>query len=185
MEKMVATMVPTGKERHVPGVFWKPNEGFVDSLAEFCRGRRVLEVFAGNGYMAGLLAARGVDVVATSVLSGMDCHSKGMWHDVWNCDAVSAVREFGGCRDLLLMCWPTVTEKAEMAAREWGGETVFVGEVTDYSKNWLGGCATDSFFERMEVLGEISGYRGNMLEKALVMRHDGLVPAPSRRVGMW
>lgn len=42
-----------------PGVFWKPNETFVTELADWLKGRRVLEVFAGNGFLASLLAKQG------------------------------------------------------------------------------------------------------------------------------
>ena len=138
----------------VPGVFWRPSEVFVDELAMAMRDKKVLEVFAGNGYLAGLLAQRGIDVVATSVLSSMDAHQRGLYHPVQDLDAVRAVRQLGADCDVLLMCWPTVTNQAVMAADLWAQDArrqiVFIGEFTDYSKHHLGGCATDEFFERMK-----------------------------------
>lgn len=156
--------------RDVPGVYWRPAQAFVDELAAALKGKKVLEVFAGNGYLAGLLAQRGIDVLATSVLSSMDAHQHGIYHPVQDLNAVRAVVELGGARDVLLMCWPTVTDQALMAAEVWTQHAersiVFIGEFTDYAKNHLGGCATDEFFERFNPSQVFPSYRGNMLEKA-------------------
>ena len=156
--------------RDVAGVFWRPSEAFVVELAAALAGKKVLEVFAGNGYLAGLLAQRGIDVVATSVLSSMDAHQRGLYHPVHDVNAVRAVIQLGVDCDVLLMCWPTVTNQALLAADLWsrdaGRQIVFIGEFTDYAKNHLGGCATDEFFERFRPTQDFASYRGNMLEKA-------------------
>jgi 2-polyprenyl-3-methyl-5-hydroxy-6-metoxy-1,4-benzoquinol methylase len=49
-----------------PGVYWVATQGFVDELADHLRGKRVLEVFAGNGFLAAHLARAGVDIRATT-----------------------------------------------------------------------------------------------------------------------
>lgn len=151
----------------VAGLYWRPNDQFVHELAMALQGRRVLEIFAGNGYLAGLLSARGVDILATSILSSMDAHERGVYHPVEDMDAVEAVKAYGNDRDVLLMCWPTVTNQALYAAQDWGDKPIiFIGEFTDYEKNHLGGCATDEFFERFSMTHEFTCYNGNMLEKA-------------------
>jgi hypothetical protein len=154
-------------ERAAVGAFWRPNEAFVDELADALRGRRVLEVFAGNGLLAGLLAARGVDVVATSILSSMDRHEAGLYHPVEPLDAVAAALIYQE-RDALLMCWPTVTPAALAACEIWGEgrPIVFIGEFTDYTLGHLGGCATDDFFARFVREKDFATYQGNMMERA-------------------
>jgi hypothetical protein len=64
------------------GSFWRPNEAFVEELASYLAGKRVLEIFSGNGLLAGLLNARGVDVRATTLLSSHDSHRLGFFHPV-------------------------------------------------------------------------------------------------------
>lgn len=160
--------------RDVRGVFWRPNDAFIAELAHELQGKRVLEVFAGNGYLAGLLAARGVNVLATSILSGMDAHTMGVYHPVEDLDAVQAVAQYHAERDILLMSWPTTTPRAFLAAARWeqlkGAPVCFIGEFTDYNKRHLGGCATDEFFECFMPSKIFSTYRGNPLERAAVGR---------------
>lgn len=152
-----------------PYCYWRPSAGFIDELSTYLSGKRVLEVFAGNGLLAAHLAARGIDVVATTTYSGHDGHHDGFYHPVENLSAVSAVSKHVDVVDVLLMCWPTVTRDALLAARRWGGDVVYIGEVTDYSKNHLGGCADDEFFEQMKWSREFAQYRTtNPMEKAMV-----------------
>lgn len=148
---------------------------FVDALADILQGARVLEVFAGNGLLASRLAARGVGITATSLLSGHDGHERGLRHPVIEMDAVSAVREFGEAADVLLMSWPTTTEATTRAVLEWGSEkpVVFLGEITrrELGGVGLGGCATDTFFEATEILRDLPGYEPrNRLDRAVVLR---------------
>lgn len=156
----------------VLGAYWMPNPQFVDELAQFLKGKRVLEVFAGNGFLASLLAAQGVSIRATTRFSGHDAHEHGLYHDVEDVDAVTAVRQYAHAHDVLLMCWPTVTPAALLAVAEWGvdRDLVYIGEVTDYQNGHLAGCATDEFFACMAFTQRFKSYRGNMLEAALVGR---------------
>lgn len=154
------------------GVFWKPSSKFIDELATYLKGRKVLELFAGNGYLAGLLAAEGVEVLSTTIFSGHDTHEYGLYHDVEELSAVDAVLAYGDSRDILLVSWPTVTNAVLQAALLWGPgrPIVFIGEMTDYSKGHYGGCATDDFFEHFEVTHRFTTYRGNQQEHAVVGR---------------
>lgn len=122
--------------------------------------------------MAALLNHAGVAITATTRFSSHDAHAHGLYFPVLESDAPRAVGALGRDHDVLLMSWPTVTEAALVAAYRWGFEKhiVFIGEVTDYSKGHLGGCATDEFFEAIEVVHRFESYRGNMLEAAFVCR---------------
>lgn len=166
----------------VTGSYWKPSEDFLNDLSEALQGRKVLEIFAGNGYLAGLLAKRGIDITATSLLTGMDAHERGIYHPVRDVDALVAVRELGDGMDVLLMCWPTTTPVALRACEAWGSDRdiVYIGEFTDYSQNHLGGCATDEYFEALRVDKIFESYGGNQMEKALIGRV--IPPAPELRI---
>jgi hypothetical protein len=156
----------------VPGLYWEPKLKFIEELATFLKKRKVLEIFAGNGYLAGLLHARGVRVTATTRFASHDAHERGLYHPVEELDAVTAVSVYGDKHDVLLISWPTVSPVVLHAVREWGPDKdiVFIGEVTDYSKGHLGGCATDAFFERVAFSRKFDSYQCNMLETALVGR---------------
>jgi len=49
-------------------------------------------------------------------------------------------------------------------------ENDYIGEFTDYSKNQLGGCADDEFFETIESFVPFKSYRSSMYEQAGVMK---------------
>lgn len=154
--------------------------GFVDELAAWIGDRKVLEVFAGNGLLASKLMAKGVDIIPTTLLRGHDGHDRGMFCDVVEMEASRAVREYGAGRDVLLMAWPTADMAAFMASATWGGDRpiVFIGEVTDYDKNHLGGCASDEFFAATVETDRFGTYSGrSFLERAAVRKVDmSLVP---------
>jgi len=147
---------------------------FLDELAEILRDRKVLEVFAGNGFLASLLSARGVDIQATSQFAGHDGHQSGMYHPVIEMDASDAVLSLGANADVLLMSWPTADEGATKAALAWGDDRpiVFIGEISrlDEGMLGLGGCASDLFFEITLIERDIASYEPrNRLDRAVIM----------------
>lgn len=164
------------------GVYFAPSEAFADELSEALRGQRVLEIFAGNGLLAGMLARRGVDIVATSVLSGIDNHERGLYHPVMEMEASEAIRELGAERDVLLMSWPNPSRSALRACEAWGVDRplVYIGEVTNYELGHLGGCACDEFFSRLITLREFQSYSKKTMEKALLGALGPPTPQPSR-----
>lgn len=84
---------------------------------------------------------------------------------------MAAVAKHRDQSDVLLICWPVVTEEVLKAARLWGDRPiVYIGEVTDYRKGHLGGCASDAFFEAIEHGQRFESYRGNPLEVAMVCK---------------
>ena len=156
------------------GVYWKPNKQFIDELVEYIGNKSVLEIFAGNGYLAHKLRSKGVNLIATSIFSSHDCHNLKMYSEVLVLDAISAVHEFHN-RDVLLLSWPTTTIEAYRAIELWGPckDIIFIGEVTDYSKNHLGGCSTDHFFESIEITSRFESYLGNYMEHAIICKFRG------------
>lgn len=163
--------IPENYER-VRGNFWRPSKAFVHELSEYLAGREVLEIFAGNGYLARALHSKGIQITATSILSGHDNHEAGFYFPVMEVDAVTAVSQLSGGKDVLLVSWPTVTDQMLKAAIAWGSDRdiIFIGETTDYSKNQLGGCATDEFFEVVREVHRFETYQGNHYESAVVYR---------------
>lgn len=148
---------------------------FLKELTRWIDGRRVLEVFAGNGLLASRLNSLGVDIKATTLFRGHDGHAEGMHHDVEEIEASAAVTKYGNDRDVLLMCWPVSEETAIKASLLWGFDKpiIFIGEVTNYDLGHLGGCASDLFFE---LTGENHVFKEydprNILERASIRQLD-------------
>lgn len=160
--------------RHDPVAYGNFTDPFLDELVAIIGDRKVLEVFAGNGLLASRLAARGVDIIATSQFSGHDGHDFGMHHRVLEMDATEAVLTVGSNADILLMSWPTADEGATKAALAWGADRpiIFIGEMTrfDLGNMGLGGSASDLFFQITVVERDIPSYEPrNFLERAVVM----------------
>lgn len=170
--------LPKTVER-VPGSFWRPNPHFVDELAAALAGRKVLEIFAGNGYLAALLKSRGVEVTPTTIFATHDHHASGCYCPVEELEASQAVAKYGASHGVLLICWPTVTDAVLRAALKWGPEKdiVFIGEWADSSRGLLGGCANDEFFAELQVVHTWDSYKGNMLETAVTARLSAGVAA--------
>jgi hypothetical protein len=134
---------------------------FLDELVQWIDGRRVLEIFAGNGLLAKKLRERGVDILPTTTFQGHDYHHHGMHCEVEELSAAHAVKKYGADCDVLLMSWPVATEDASVASILWGEEKpmIFIGEVTELKIHQLGGCASDSFFEMTKVSHTFQSYQ--------------------------
>lgn len=112
----------------------------VDFIAEHA-GPRLIDPLAGTGYLAALLDARGVDVIATDL---HPCSEDNVWHrdsplwlPVLAADAVDAVTVHGSDRTLLLS-WPPYGEPigTEVLATYPGDRVIYIGEGD-------GGCCGD------------------------------------------
>lgn len=165
-----------GSDTTPAGVFWRPNPDFLQELSSYLEGKRVLEIFAGNGFLARQLKDSGVDVTATSLRMGHDAHFNGLFCDVLEMEASNAVFDYGRKHDFLLVCWPTVTDRLLAALTLWGFNkpVVYIGETPrpELGMGGLSGCATDEFFEVIRWEHEFAHYKGNMLEKAGVIYLD-------------
>lgn len=130
--------------------FAVPDDRALDAIKAISP-RGVVEIGAGRGYWAGLLAERGVDVVA------YDKNPPGQ-DNFWFKDATAFFDVQKGTpqsinkalsRRTLLLCWPYMDSMAVEAAQEYryrGGQTlVYIGE-------GHGGCtADDAFFKELSL----------------------------------
>ncbi|MPZ66237.1 MAG: hypothetical protein GEU83_12210 [Pseudonocardiaceae bacterium] len=131
-----------------------PDDGALDVIAKYSP-QGVVELGAGGGYWAGLLRARGVDVVAYDPQPPQDGPCKwqskpGGWSEVLRGD--ERVVEHHADRTLFL-CWPSYEQTwaadAVQLYHQRGGQTViYVGE-------GAGGCTGDNTLH--QLLGEDDG----------------------------
>jgi hypothetical protein len=91
-------------------LYFLPTEEFLRALIRLCRHlgvRRVLEVGAGEGFMAGALAERGLPVIATD-LEATPCAPYGVTvHRASHLEAVAAWQP-----ELAFWCWPPLGSRA-------------------------------------------------------------------------
>jgi hypothetical protein len=102
-----------------------PSKGAIAAISEFIGNRRLLEVCAGSGLWARLLAASGVRVTATDARPAKPTD----YFPVETLDAEQAVRIHPECQALLL-CWPPLRDAcAFRALRAFAGDqVVLVGD---------------------------------------------------------
>lgn len=155
------------------GVFWRYNQGFISDLSRYLSGNRILEVFSGNGYLASLLKHNGINIKPTTLFSSHDCHHLGLHTDVEEIEAEQAVISYGKDFDVLVVCWPTVTKQVLRAIQAWGSNKpiVYIGEKTDLDRGVYGGCATDEFFDNIQINKVFESYKGNIFEIAAVIHY--------------
>ncbi|KJZ17384.1 hypothetical protein TW86_03770 [Halomonas sp. S2151] len=144
------------------GMWGVIDKHWTKALAREIGDRRCLEVFAGRGWLAKALADHGVEITATSRFSGHDGSHDGLVYDVLDMSAFEAVQQFDF--DVLVMCWPPASNeavRAVLAAHALGRtfDIVFVGEPHSELPYRLSGTADDEFFERCDVVDEVTPYR--------------------------
>lgn len=117
-----------------------PNQEAIEAIAAL---GSVVEIGAGTGYWASLLAAFGVDVVAYDERPG---------HNGWCDHACYHPVSVGGPADVerhpdraLFLCWPPMSEMAAESLALYAGR--YVAYVGEYSG---GCCADDAFFESLD-----------------------------------
>lgn len=161
--------------------YFRKSYGFFKELEGYLKGKKVLEIFSGNGFLAKELSDRGIEVKSTSLFSGHDGHANGMNFEVEELSAVDAVTQYGQEYDFLLMSWPVVGPWALEAIEVWGEEkpVIYIGEAPRPELPGLAGlpgCASDEFFESITWEKVFSSYQGNILERAGVIRWSGYAP---------
>lgn len=174
-------LLPTPSDDIRPAfAFWTPSSNFLVELAEWIGDRTVLEIFAGNGLLAAQLSKHGVNITATSMFRGYDGHRTGMYFDVVEMSAFDAVLEYPDA-DLLLVSWPEANDDMLRLLRFWDKPIIFIGEVTDYEAGFLGGCASDAFFDAVEQVHQFTQYNApNPHHRAVVFvkkaKHEPTTP---------
>lgn len=125
-----------------------PSDATIDTVVTFAAGAAVHEVAAGSGYWAGMLAAAGLDVVASDVTAPDGNSFLGVatpaYHPVGIADAATAASAAGAAGAVLLLVWPPyaspVAHDALVAFIAAGGTKVaYVGESAS-------GCTADDGF---------------------------------------
>lgn len=133
------------REKAVRRFAWAaPNRAAIEAITDL---GPVVEIGAGAGYWAALIAGHGADVVAydakpPSTEVNTYVEGTGVFFDVF----AGGPERAGEYPDrALMLCWPPMTPFAEAALRAYEGDTVvYVGE------GWGGCCATDEFFDELD-----------------------------------
>jgi hypothetical protein len=145
------------------GTFIIVDQIWTRKLAQWIGKRKVLEIMAGKGWLAKALSEQGVDIIATD--NGSWFHRKNSHHhstfpDVFlveKLNALSAIKRYGGERDLLLVSWPYMDKDIFYAAKLWdsisgGGGIIYIGE-------GKGGCtACDEFFAHFSEYEDVQEF---------------------------
>jgi hypothetical protein len=122
---------------------------WVEPLAEWLRGKRVLEIMAGAGWLARALREKGIDVVATDDHSWPRKHEWTLQTEVEELDALKAIQKYADQTDILVMSWPYMDPTAFLSLQAWaklkpGALAIYIGEGD-------GGCTADEeFFQHFE-----------------------------------
>lgn len=125
-------------------------EKFVNDLAEYLKGKKVLSIMSGSCTLEKHLKDRGVDII---------CTDSGEWYDIpeyreWTrntipvemLDAVEAIHKYGNDVDYVLCSWPPYNESGAYDAIRAMKETnpnltmIYIGEGAG------GNCADNDFF---------------------------------------
>ena len=136
---------------------------FIDNLAEYLKGKKVLEIMSGCGSLSYFLEEKGIKSITTDNYSWED-----RWNIIWKkpikIDAVRAIEKYGKSVDYVLMSWAYMDDTAyrclnAMRKVNPNLRMLYIGE------EWGGCTANDKFFEAAEEnmnhlhdLGLISHY---------------------------
>ena len=112
-----------------------PNESALSAIA---RLSPIVEIGAGTGYWASLLAARGADIVAYDERPGFNGWRD---HEPYHPIAIGGPEVLAAHRDrTLFLCWPPMTDMAARCLEHYTGDRlVYIGESD-------GGCNGDEAF---------------------------------------
>lgn len=142
-------------------------------VATTCQGRPVVEIGAGSGYWAHLLAEHGVEVSAYDTHPPGD-HTRNMWfppiagqphlwHPVGGLRDLAAARQHARLAEregehVLFLCWPPAwghpMARRALAAyeRAGGDQLIYIGEPAG------GVCADDEFFSALNTRWELADH---------------------------
>ena len=134
---------------------------FIESLSEYLRGKKCLEIMSGCGALSKLLQDKGIDIIPTDnfswdgkVESNWNTN-KNYWTDIENIDCVKAIEKYGKDMDYIIMSWAYMDDNAykcllKMREVNPNCKMIYIGE--DY-----GGCtANDDFFDALEEVNDVN-----------------------------
>lgn len=126
-----------------------PTRQAIQKLCDRVGRRSVLEVGAGNGLWAYLLAKHGVSIVATDAAEP----PQAPWFPIEACEAVTAVERHPECAALLL-CWPPFKEPcAFQALRAFSGELlIYIGDARFTADGQFHALLKESWSQVEEIL---------------------------------
>lgn len=124
------------------------NNDYAEQMANFLKGKKVLEVMSGNGFFSRMLKEKGVDLISTDLYVGNDNPYglvKVLDKDIERIDAIEAVEKYGKEVDYLIMSWPPynkpigsqVVKKIKEVCPN--VKIIYIGETE-------GGCTADDYF---------------------------------------
>ena len=124
------------------------NNDYVEQMANFLKGKKVLEVMSGNGFFSRMLKEKGVNLISTDLYVGNDNPYglvKVLDKDIERIDAIEAVEKYGKEVDYVIMSWPPynkpigsqVVKKIKEVCPN--VKIIYIGETE-------GGCTADDYF---------------------------------------
>lgn len=117
------------------------------ALVAQTKGKRVLDVGSGCGFLAFALEEQGVEVTALDMEDPKVGTSSFGFKQVWKLDVVSAFQpEMAHAYDVVILSWPGSGTVAADVAR-----ALLPGQILLYMGEWRGGCtAEEGFFELLD-----------------------------------
>jgi hypothetical protein len=133
--------------RHNYGMYAVLTAGVLDRLAEYLKGKKVLEVMAGAGWLAKGLSDRGITVKSTDDFSWEGYLDWKRVFPIEQLDVSEAVDKYMANYDVLIVSWPHYIAKNLIRVMQQlpeGTPVVYIGEGAG------GCCAGEKFFDYFE-----------------------------------
>lgn len=138
------------------GFYCKPSWEWIDPLANYLKGKKVLDVMAGNGLISLCLKHRGIDIDACDIATGKD--NNYVTYRSWDFPIISGEKYIEEqakkaiVYDTILLIWPEYMGDGSdkkicdiFLKTNPDGEIIFIGED-------CGGCTgSEAFFEAYEL----------------------------------
>ena len=138
--------------------FVRLSEEFVNALAEYLKGKKVLSIMSGSCTLERHLFDRGIDIICTDNNEWVDKPNGDLpsKYSAWNSDfakehlekleACEAIRKYGRDVDYVLCAWPPYTSPAATNAIRTMNEVRFGLPMIYIGEGDGGCCADDEFF---------------------------------------
>ena len=130
---------------------------FIDELYDLVKGKNILGVMSGTGYIEAYLKEKGASIKATdsgAYLNYIDFSwDKHIYTDVETIDASKAVDKYHDWADMVIMSWPPYSNnsayKVAVECHKYNIPIIYLGE------NMTGCTADDSFFDYVYSNGDM------------------------------